>query len=140
MLCYIKKQRIIFKESYGMPSEIIKAPVSSIGNESILKGIISIAIIELIKDKPAHGGEVYQSLKEKFQIDTPRGVIYVILRRMEVDGLVVSNWDIQESGPARRTYRITEEGLEYLKYAMDKLRRSRQLIMILLAEKPLTDK
>jgi DNA-binding PadR family transcriptional regulator len=55
---------------------------------------------------------------------------------MEGDGLVVSNWDIQESGPARRLYRITEEGIEYLKYAKDKLRRSRQLIMILLDEKP----
>jgi PadR family transcriptional regulator, regulatory protein PadR len=105
-------------------------------NEPPLKGIISIAIIDLIKDKSVHGGEIYQSLKEKFQIDTPRGIIYTILRRMEGDGLVVSNWDIQESGPARRLYRITEEGLEYLKYAMDKLRRSRQMIMILLDEKP----
>ena len=106
-------------------------------NEAPLKGIISIAIIDLIKDKSVHGGEIYQSLKEKFQIDTPRGIIYTILRRMEGDGLVVSNWDIQESGPARRLYRITEEGLEYLKYAKDKLRRSRQMIMILLDEKAL---
>jgi DNA-binding PadR family transcriptional regulator len=53
---------------------------------------------------------------------------------MESDGLIVSNWDIQESGPARRIYRITEEGLEYLKFSRKKLRRSRQLIMILLGE------
>jgi len=105
-------------------------------NEAPLKGILSIAIIDLIKDKSVHGGEIYQSLKEKFQIDTPRGIIYTILRRMESDGLIVSNWDIQESGPAKRIYRITEEGLEYLKISMEKLRRSRQLIMILLGENP----
>ena len=92
-------------------------------NEAPLKGILSIAIIDLIKDKSVHGGEIYQSLKEKFQIDTPRGIIYTILRRMESDGLIVSNWDIQE-------------GLEYLKISMEKLRRSRQLIMILLGENP----
>jgi DNA-binding PadR family transcriptional regulator len=103
-------------------------------NEAPLKGILSITIIDLIKDKPVHGGEIYQSLKEKFQIDTPRGIIYTILRRMESDGLIVSNWDIQESGPAKRIYRITEEGLEYLKISMERLRRSRQLIMILLDE------
>ena len=84
--------------------------------------------------KPIHGGEIYQSLKEKFQIDTPRGIIYTILRKMEGEGLLVSNWDIQESGPARRIYHITEEGLEYLKYAMDRLRRSRQIIMLLLGD------
>ena len=96
-------------------------------NEAPLKGILSIAMVDLIKDKSAHGGEIYQSLKEKFQIDTPRGIIYTLLRRME--------WDIQESGPARRIYRITEEGMDYLRTSMEKLRRSRQLIKILLDEK-----
>ncbi|HJX36435.1 MAG TPA: PadR family transcriptional regulator [Dehalococcoidales bacterium] len=102
--------------------------------EPLLKGILSIAIIELVKVKPIHGGEIYQSLKEKFQIDTPRGIIYTILRKMEGEGLLFSKWDIQESGPARRIYHITEEGLEYLKYAMDRLRRSKQIIMLLLRE------
>ena len=104
-------------------------------NEAPLKGILSIAMIDLIKDKSAHGGEIYQSLKEKFQIDTPRGIIYTLLRRMEGDGLIISEGDIQESGPARRIYRITEEGLDYLRTSMEKLRRSRQLIKILLDEK-----
>ncbi len=104
-------------------------------NEAPLKGILSIAMVDLIKDKSAHGGEIYQSLKEKFQIDTPRGIIYTLLRRMEGDGLIVSEWDIQESGPARRIYRITEEGMDYLRTSMEKLRRSRQLIKILLDEK-----
>ena len=81
-----------------------------------------------------HGGEIYQSLKEKFQIDTPRAIIYSILRKMEGNGLVVSNWDILKSGPARRMYHITEEGLQYLKYARDRLKRSNEIIMILLSE------
>jgi DNA-binding PadR family transcriptional regulator len=106
----------------------------SFQSETPFKGILSIAIVDLIKDKSAHGSEIHQSLKEEFQKDTPRGIIYTILRRMESDGLIVSNWDIQESGPARRIYRITEEGLEYLKFSRKKLRRSRQLIMILLGE------
>jgi len=95
---------------------------------------LSIAIIELVKVKPIHGGEIYQSLKEKFQIDTPAASSTPSSGKMEGEGLLVSNWDIQESGPARRIYHITEEGLEYLKYAMDRLRRSRQIIMLLLGE------
>ena len=118
-----------------MSSEDLGIATLGFPSEPPLKGILSIAIIDLIKEKSVHGGEIYQSLKEKFQIDTPRGIIYALLRRMEADGLVVSNWDIRDSGPARRKYHITEEGLEYLKTAMDRLKRSRELIMILLDEK-----
>ena len=106
----------------------------SFHSEAPLRGILRIAIIDLIKDKSTHGGEIYQSLKEKFRIDTPRGIIYTLLRRMEGEGLIISNWDIQESGPARRIYRITEDGLEYVKSALERLRKSRKMINILLRE------
>ena len=53
---------------------------------------------------------------------------------MEADSIIVSNWDIQESGPARRIYRITEDGLEYLKCSLERLRRAGQMIDILLKE------
>ena len=102
--------------------------------EAPLRGLLHIAIISLIKDKPAHGGEIYQILKEKFKIDAPRGIIYALLRRMEGDSLIVSNWDIQETGPARRIYHITEDGLEYLQSFLERLRRASQMIHILLEE------
>ncbi len=100
-----------------------------------LRGLLHIAILGLIKDKSAHGGEIYQNLKEKFKIDAPRGIIYALLRRMEGDSLVVSDWDIQETGPARRIYHITEDGLGYLRGFLERLRRASQMIHILLEEK-----
>ena len=103
--------------------------------EAPLRGLLHIAIISLIKDKPAHGGEIYQILKEKFKIDVPRGIIYALLRKMEGDSLIVSNWDIQETGPARRIYHITEDGLEYLKDSLERLRRASHMIHILLEDK-----
>lgn len=113
---------------------MLKRRIIEFPTESPLRGILRIAIINLIKDKPAHGGEIYQSLKEKFQIDPPRGIIYNLLRRMEAEGLILSNWDIQESGPARRIYRITDDGLEYVKSTLERLRKSRKMIDILLCE------
>ena len=118
-----------------MVSEDLRDVGLSLPVEPLFKGILSIAVINLIKGKPMHGGEIYQSLKEKFQIDTPRAIIYSILRKMESDGLLVSNWEILESGPARRIYHITEEGLQYLRYARDRLKRSNETIKILLSEK-----
>src|SRR5512139_3524108 len=66
-----------------------------------LRGMLAIAVLGLIKDKPAHGAEIAQSLKDKFEIEAPRPVVYMLLRRLERHGYMVSSWDIQESGPAR---------------------------------------
>ncbi|SRR5579875_830805 len=49
------------------------------------------------------------------------GSFYRTLRRMEKEGMVSSNWDTSEGGPARRRYSITDAGEAYLKYWMDSL-------------------
>lgn len=100
-----------------------------------LREILPIAVLGLIKDKPAHGGDIYQRLKEKFEIETPRPVVYVLLRRLENAGLMVSSWDIQESGPAKRRYTITEDGLEYLNLGLERLKKVGKIIDQLVQEK-----
>ena len=100
-----------------------------------LRGLLHIAALTLIKDKPAHGGEIYQSLKNRFGIDAPRAIIYALLRRAEENGFIISSWDIPESGPARRMYRITEEGLDYLKSTLERLKKAAELIQALVGEK-----
>lgn len=37
-------------------------------------------------------------------------IVYRNLRNLEFDGLVTSNWEIVSSSPARRVYKITEDG------------------------------
>jgi len=97
-----------------------------------LKGILSIIIIHMIQDKPMHGGEMYQKMKDVFRFNPSRGIIYALLRRMENEGLILSTWDIQESGPARRMYRITNEGCEYLKVGIARVKKTSRIISILL--------
>lgn len=100
-----------------------------------LRGMLAIAVLGLIKDKPAHGAEIAQSLKDKFEIEAPRPVVYMLLRRLERHGFMVSTWDIQESGPARRRYTITEDGLEYLTQGLERLRKVAKAINQLVGEK-----
>jgi len=100
-----------------------------------LRGMLAIAVLGLIKEKAAHGAEIAQSLKDKFDIEAPRPVVYVLLRRLERHGLMVSSWDIQESGPARRKYTITEDGLEYLNQGLERLKKVAKAINQLIGEK-----
>jgi poly-beta-hydroxybutyrate-responsive repressor len=41
--------------------------------------------------------------------------VYRTLRQLEREGLISSVWDSASSGPARRTYTLTDAGEEYLR-------------------------
>ena len=46
----------------------------------------------------------------------PPGMIYRHLRELEENGLVSSEWETDGSGPAKRVYHLTTEGLEILDF------------------------
>jgi len=97
-----------------------------------LRGLINPAILAILKGGDAHGGEIHQNLRRRYGISTSRPIVYTLLRRMECDGLVTSRWDTQSNGPAKRVYRITEEGLGYLEDSIDGLRKVSTIIDSLL--------
>jgi len=42
------------------------------------------------------------------------GILYRTLRALEDEGTVISAWDTGGTGPARRVYRLTDQGWELL--------------------------
>ncbi len=48
------------------------------------------------------------------EIEWTDGMLYPVLRRLESQGLVVSQWRVGESGKKRRYYRIRKDGLKAL--------------------------
>ncbi len=89
-----------------------------------LKGLLRIAILCLIKRKTTYGGEIHEDLRRSLRIDAPKPLIYILLRRMEREGWVMSTWDVQGSGPAKRRYRLTDEGEEYLTDSVGRLKKT----------------
>jgi DNA-binding PadR family transcriptional regulator len=102
--------------------------------ETPIRGLLHLSILNLVKNGPVYGAEIYRGLKEKYNIEAPKAIIYGLLRRMEYAGFLASAWDVEGGGPARRKYTITDEGLDYLKDALENLRKVKGLIDILLAE------
>ena len=70
-------------------------------------------LLELAK-KPAHGYELIEHLSEKGGTAPDPGYLYRVLRMLEEEGFVCSNWDTQNKGPARRVYELTDQGLDFL--------------------------
>lgn len=75
------------------------------------------SILLSLLEGPSYGYELMERVAELgFQgSGSPDpGSVYRTLRRLEEDGFVVSEWSTGEAGPARRYYKLTQEGRELL--------------------------
>ncbi len=79
--------------------------------------VLVATLLYLLLKNPSHGYSLVEEIKS-LGIDpnfVSYSVAYRLLRDMESDGLITSEWEIEESGPSRRIYSITSEGVEFLK-------------------------
>lgn len=69
-------------------------------------------ILLALKRKPSYGYELIQGICEYGFVEgqAPPGMIYRHLRDLEENGLVISRWETEGAGPAKRVYPLTEEG------------------------------
>jgi PadR family transcriptional regulator PadR len=73
------------------------------------------ALLLLLRERPAHGYELLDdlpSLTGDERVDM--GNLYRVLRALEEDGLVRSEWQADAPGPAKRMYELSSEGRRLL--------------------------
>lgn len=84
----------------------------------------SILAVLAKADKPQHGYLIIQEMAggPMFGGNAPDPTgVYRILKQMENNGYVTSEWDTSESGPAKRCYSLTDEGRACLRRWIDAL-------------------
>jgi PadR family transcriptional regulator, regulatory protein PadR len=88
------------------------------------------ALLLLLAERPMHGYELLERLpelaREERRVDL--GNLYRLLRSLEEDGIVASEWDETLPGPAKRTYRLTDSGRELLARWVEALGDARDVI------------
>jgi DNA-binding PadR family transcriptional regulator len=71
------------------------------------RGVIVLAVLSKLGEEQ-YGYSLTNGLKEQgFEID--QGTLYPLLRRLESQGLLLSNWRIEADRP-RRYYMLSDEG------------------------------
>lgn len=77
---------------------------------------IQPSLLMALLDGASYGYELLQRLPEFgfLREEVPPGMIYRHLRQMEEDELLVSRWEAEGSGPAKRVYELTPAGREVL--------------------------
>ena len=69
------------------------------------------ALLLLLAERPTHGYELLERLPPLLgeeRVDV--GNLYRVLRALEEDGVVTSEWRADLPGPTKRTYALTDDG------------------------------
>jgi PadR family transcriptional regulator PadR len=71
-------------------------------------------LLLLLAEGTSHGYELLDQVSALGLDRVDPGGLYRCLRAMDEEGLVRSAWEPSVSGPARRTYELTDDGREWL--------------------------
>ena len=84
------------------------------GGQRLPKNFITPWVLLVLKQWSLHGYLILQQLERMGFSGIDHATLYRELRRLEGQGLVASQWETGESGPARRVYSITDAGEQML--------------------------
>ena len=80
--------------------------------QELRRGVLVLAALSQLQEEK-YGYSLINSLTEK-GLDIDQGTLYPMLRRLEDQGLLQSEWNVEGSRP-RRYYQISQEGSAILK-------------------------
>jgi len=89
------------------------------------RGTLTLSVLSQLQE-PQYGYSLLQKLAEK-GIGIEQNTLYPLLRRLEQQGLLTSDWSIEESRP-RRYYVLSELGRQALRAVVDEWRHMTRLI------------
>ena len=101
-----------------------------------LNRLLQPAVMAVLAKEAVHGYLISQRLRQMtmFSAQPPHPTgIYRLLKSMENAGLVVSTWDLGDTGPAKRRYRLTRQGKNCLATWIQTLEEYEQAVAELLA-------
>ncbi len=72
------------------------------------RGVLMLAVLSQLKDEQ-YGYSLKQSLQDK-GMDINEGTLYPLLRRLEAQNLLESDWQVVDDTRPRRYYKMSQEG------------------------------
>ncbi len=91
------------------------------------------AVLLLLRERPAHGYELLERIERLAGEPIDMGNLYRVLRALEEEGVVRSQWHADAPGPARRSYELTDNGRRLLASWAGALRETQRVIDVFLA-------
>ncbi|MCO4291293.1 PadR family transcriptional regulator [Solitalea sp. MAHUQ-68] len=77
------------------------------------KGILEYCILSIISRGEIYASDIMEELRNA-RLLVVEGTLYPLLTRLKNNGLLVYNWVESASGPPRKYYKLSEDGLKVL--------------------------
>ena len=91
-----------------------EAKLSKIAKLGTPKNFLIPIMLLHLRELNSHGYELMDKIMQFGVESIDQGNFYRLLRQLEKDALVTSEWQVTSGGPAKRIYSITEAGEQYL--------------------------
>ncbi|HYG23474.1 MAG TPA: PadR family transcriptional regulator [Verrucomicrobiae bacterium] len=78
----------------------------------VRKGLLELCILNALADEERYGYDLVKTLVEDHGLGVTEGTVYPLLSRLRVAGLVASRLEESSTGPARKYYSLTREGIK----------------------------
>ena len=75
-----------------------------------LRGVLDLCVLAVLREGESYGYQLAQALDAAGVGPIQGGTLYPVLLRLQRTGLVAAQWREGASGPARKYYRLTENG------------------------------
>ena len=107
-----------------------KDPINALMQE-LKRGTLVLGVLSQLKE-PLYGYSLVNTLHEK-GLEIDKNTLYPLLRRLEAQELLASEWNVEESRP-RRYYKLNEKGQDVLNQLAEEWVKLNQTIIMLLKE------
>lgn len=77
------------------------------------KGILELCILSIISRGEVYASDIIEELKSSKMI-VVEGTLYPLLTRLKNEGLLSYQWVESKSGPPRKYFQLTTEGITFL--------------------------
>ena len=95
---------------------------------SRVERFVEPSVLLLLRERPAHGYELLERIEALAGEPIDMGNLYRVLRALEEEGVVRSEWHADAPGPARRSYELTDTGRALLDSWAGALRETQRVI------------
>ncbi|NOY50959.1 MAG: PadR family transcriptional regulator [Chlorobi bacterium] len=95
-------------------------------NAQMRKGVIELCVLSVISDNEVYTSDIIDAMRDA-ELIVVEGTVYPLLTRLKNEGVLKYKWEESSSGPPRKYYSLTQDGidiLERLKQGWDELSKS----------------
>ena len=102
----------------------------------LLQGTLDLLILKTLALEPMHGWGIAERIQQVSQdaLQVGQGSLYPALHRLELNGLIASEWAASENNRRAKYYSLTAQGRKRLKSELADWKRTSQAIALVLQE------